>query len=89
MFLLCPRFIEKPFAFASVFSILFLVFIFEPPCLLNSCGVPPFLCPSPPSTILFLNIFKALSQTMETGDLGRGKRRVISDVLKGSLLSTS
>lgn len=48
----------KPFASASIFRVLFLVFIFEVPCLLNSCGIPPFLCPSPPHPSLFLNVFK-------------------------------
>lgn len=81
----------KPFASASIFRVLFLVFIFEVPCLLNSCGIPPFLCPSPPHPTplhptlpyptLFLSVFKALSQTMETGDLGRGKCMVFSDLL--------
>lgn len=60
----------------------------KPCCLLNSC-FPPFLCPSPPHTILFLSIFKALSQTVETGDLGRGKHGRFWLAVKGSLLSTS
>lgn len=80
------RFIEKPFASASIFSILFLVFIFEALLLFKLMWYSSLSLSSPPCTVLFWNVFKTLPQPVETGDLGRGESMVVSDLLwKGSL----